>query len=139
VAGCDGQVAGLPNATLDRFFHRFEGQNQFRRHVGVTYVAIEGGEIRGFVTVSPSEIDLRAGQTQGISQSRLQFALSLTRRTATTSGCSGVVGDAKPEAREFYLAYCFEPLSLVEGTLLDRPEPTPTPLPLSAIPPRRDR
>ncbi|MBP6735439.1 MAG: hypothetical protein KA142_12280 [Chromatiaceae bacterium] len=26
---------------LDRFFHRFAGQNQFRHHVGVTYIAVE--------------------------------------------------------------------------------------------------
>jgi predicted N-acetyltransferase YhbS len=75
-------------------------------------------------------------QGQGVGQSLLRFALSLARRTATEIGCSGVVVDGKPEAREFYLAYGFEPLSLVEGALLDRPEPTPMFLPLSAIPPR---
>ena len=65
----------------------------------------------------------------------LRFALSPTRCTATEIGYSGVVVDAKPEARESYLAYGFEPLSLVEGASLDRPEPTPMFLPLSAIPP----
>lgn len=44
------------NDDLDRFFHRFAGQNQFRHHIGVTYVAVEAGEIMGFVTVTPAEI-----------------------------------------------------------------------------------
>jgi hypothetical protein len=41
------------NPDLDRFFHRFAGQNQFRHHIGVTYVAVEGGDILGFVTIAP--------------------------------------------------------------------------------------
>jgi hypothetical protein len=45
---------------LDRFFHRFAGQNQFRHHVGVTYVAIDGGSILGFVTIAPGQIEIDA-------------------------------------------------------------------------------
>lgn len=41
---------------LDRFFHRFAGQNQFRHHIGTTYVAVSGKGIHGFVTVSPGEL-----------------------------------------------------------------------------------
>jgi GNAT superfamily N-acetyltransferase len=46
---------------LDRFFKRFAGQNQFRHHIGSTYVAElplpDGpGQIIGFVTVSPGEL-----------------------------------------------------------------------------------
>jgi hypothetical protein len=45
---------------LDRFFHCFAGQDQFRHHLGVTYVAVEDEAILRFVTVSPSEIEIDA-------------------------------------------------------------------------------
>lgn len=48
------------NPDLDRFFQRFAGQNQFRHHIGVTYVAVDGNAMLGFVTVSPSEIEIDA-------------------------------------------------------------------------------
>jgi GNAT superfamily N-acetyltransferase len=154
------------NPDLDRYFHRFAGQNQFRHHLGVTYVAVEGGDILGFVTVAASEIAIDAlpaehrgrlpryplpvlrvarlavsvsGRGRGIGRALLRHALHLARRTAVEIGCVGVVVDAKPEARGFYLRYGFEPLSVVEGALLDRPEPTPMFLPLSAIPLPADR
>ena len=44
------------NIDLDRFFQRFGGQNQFRHHVGVTYVAVDGTSIRGFVTVAAASV-----------------------------------------------------------------------------------
>jgi hypothetical protein len=34
------------NPALDRFFQRFAGQNQFRHHVGVTYIAVAEDEAR---------------------------------------------------------------------------------------------
>ena len=52
--------SGQPD--LDRFFHRYAGQNQFKHHVGVTYVAVEGAQpdelIVGFATVSASHIEV---------------------------------------------------------------------------------
>ena len=155
----DRFCSGHPD--LDRFFHRFAGQNQFRHHVGVTYIAVEDDAILGFVTVSPSEIEIDAlpadrrrrlpryplptlrlarlavaqsAQGRGIGQALLRFALTLARRMADEIGCVGVVVDAKPEAQTFYLRYGFESISAIEGVLLDRPEPTPMFLPLSAIP-----
>ena len=155
----DRFCSGHPD--LDRFFHRFAGQNQFRHHVGVTYIAVEDDAILGFVTVSPSEIEIDAlpadrrrrlpryplptlrlarlavaqsAQGRGIGQAVLRFALTLARRMADEIGCVGVVVDAKPEAQTFYLRYGFESISAIEGVLLDRPEPTPMFLPLSAIP-----
>lgn len=149
------------HADLDRFFHRFAGRNQFRHHVGVTDIAVEDDAILGFVTVSPSEIEIDALPTQRrrqlpryplptlrlarlavaetardreVGQALLRFALTLARRMADAVGCVGVVVDAKPEARTFYLRYGFESMSVVEGVLLDRPEPTPMLLPLSSIP-----
>ena len=44
------------NIDLDRFFQRHAGQNQFRHHIGMTYVAIQGDHITGFVTVSSGEM-----------------------------------------------------------------------------------
>ena len=155
----DRFVSGHPD--LDRFFHRFAGQNQFHHHVGVTYIAVEDDAILGFVTVSPSEIEIDAlsaerrrrlpryplpvlrlarlavaetARDRGVGQALLRFALILARRMADEIGCVGVVVDAKPQARTFYLRYGFESVSAVEGVLLDRPEPTPMFLPLSAIP-----
>jgi len=154
------------NPDLDRFFHRFAGQNQFRHHIGVTYATVDGGDTLGFVTVAASEIAIDAlpaarrgrlpryplpvlrvarlavsvsARGRGIGQALLRHALRLARRTAAEIGCVGVVVDAKPEALGFYLRYGFEPLSVVEGALLDRPEPTLMFLPLSAIPPAADQ
>lgn len=46
---------------LDRFFLRYAGQNQFKHHVGVTWVAVEAvgddARILGFATVSASQIE----------------------------------------------------------------------------------
>lgn len=58
-------------ADLDRFFLRYAGQNQFKYHVGVTWVAVDDegddrdADILGFATVSASQIevsDLPPGQ-----------------------------------------------------------------------------
>src|SRR4051812_19859058 len=43
---------------LDRFFREFAGQNQFRHHLGVTYVAAEGRAILGYATVSPGQVEI---------------------------------------------------------------------------------
>lgn len=51
------------NIELDRFFQLYAGQNQFRHHLGTTYIVVDEGEevstaskLLGFVTVAPSEI-----------------------------------------------------------------------------------
>jgi hypothetical protein len=44
------------NIELDRFFQRYAGQNQFRHHIGTTYVAVQTDQIVGFVTVSSGEM-----------------------------------------------------------------------------------
>ena len=45
------------NADLDRFFARYAGQDQFRHHIGTTYVAVDdAGVIMGYATVSASEL-----------------------------------------------------------------------------------
>ena len=45
------------NADLDRFLARYAGQNQFRHHIGTTYVAVDdAGVIAGYATVAASEL-----------------------------------------------------------------------------------
>ncbi len=43
---------------LDRFLHRYAGQNQFRHHLGVTYVAVDAGRVLGFATVAPRHVEI---------------------------------------------------------------------------------
>jgi GNAT superfamily N-acetyltransferase len=144
---------------LDLYFHRYAGQNQFRHHVGVSYVAVEGERILGFVTVSPGSLDaedlpsgrkappypapilrvarLAVDETArglGLGKSLLRFAIELAERLAGEVGCVGVVVDAKGAAVDFYRRYGFVPLDAEEGALSSRPEPTPMFLALGSVP-----
>lgn len=149
------------NIDLDRFFQRFAGQNQFRHHIGVTYVAVDGATILGFATVAPASLEtsvLPAVQRRklpayplpvlrlarlavddrarglGVGQALLRFCFSLAHDVARSVGCVGVVVDAKADAVAFYARYGFFPLEVEAGQLGDRPEPTPMFLELGAIP-----
>ncbi len=150
------------NPDLDRFFARYAGQNQFRHHIGVTYVAVDDDAgISGYVTVAPSElsctdlpdaarrrlpsyplpvlrlarlaVDARI-QKAGVGGELVRFVFVLARRMASELGCAGVVVDAKAEAVGFYERLGFFPLEVVAGESGHRPAPTPMFLPLSAIP-----
>lgn len=44
-------------ADLDRFFEHYAGQNQFKLHLAVTYVALVEGRIVGFATVATSSLE----------------------------------------------------------------------------------
>ncbi len=149
------------NIDLDRFFLRYAGQNQFRHHIGTTYVAIEGDAILGFATVAPSEIaaterpgsrvqklpryplpvlrlarlavDERA-QGRGVGGALLRAVFRLAERLAEDVGCVGIVVDAKPEAASFYEGLGFVPLPARSGFLGDRPLPQPMFLELGALP-----
>lgn len=149
------------NVDLDRFIHKYAGQNQFRHHIGTTYVAVDEGRILGFATVAPSEIgvervsvarlkrlprypmpvlrlarlavDERA-RGRGAGSVLLKAVFVLTRRLSTDYGGVGVVVDAKPDAIAFYERYGFVQFPTLSGQLGDRPEPTPMFLELGAIP-----
>jgi GNAT superfamily N-acetyltransferase len=154
------------NPDLDRFFIHYAGQNQFRHHIGTTYIAVEGDRILGFVTVAPSQIEIddlprarrkrlpryplpvlrlarlavdERARGQGIGRLLLRSVFVLAREMASSLGCIGVVADAKPEAMDFYKQYGFEPLEVLQGALGDRPEPVSLFLPLSAVPEQRRR
>jgi GNAT superfamily N-acetyltransferase len=146
------------NIELDRFFTRYAGQNQFRHHIGTSYVAVEGGAILGFATVAASEltsahlsaakrrrlpayplpvlrlarlaVDERA-RGRGVAQALLRFVFALAQ--AEEMGCVGVVVDAKPEAVTFYEKLGFIALEATAGLLGDRPEPLPMFLELGAV------
>jgi GNAT superfamily N-acetyltransferase len=145
---------------LDRFLHKYAGQNQFRHHIGTTYVAVEAGRILGYLTVAPGELEIErlpgairkklpryplpilrlarlavdeSARGRGLGGALLRFALKLAVRLSTGYGCVGVLVDAKPGAVEFYARFGFTPLELVEGHSAARPAPTTLFLAVSEI------
>jgi GNAT superfamily N-acetyltransferase len=137
---------------LDRFLHKFAGQNQFRHYLGVTYVAVEDRRLLGFATVAPGQIEIDAlpasarkklpryplpvlrlarlavdqsAQGQGVGRQVLRFVLHLALRMADDYGCIGVIVDAKPDAVDFYAKHGFLPMDAVEGQSDARPQPIP--------------
>jgi GNAT superfamily N-acetyltransferase len=148
------------DADLDRFFHRFAGQNQFRHHLGVTYVAVQDRSVLGYCTVAAAHVEIedlppatrrklpryplpmlrlarlavdQSARGQGVGLQLLRFVLRLARQMADEYGCVGVVVDAKPEAEAFYAKYGFVPVDAVEGRSDARPVPTPMFLSMRAI------
>jgi GNAT superfamily N-acetyltransferase len=145
---------------LDRFFRSFAGQNQFRHHVGVTYVAVEEKDVLGYLTVAPGGIeidDLPAAlrrslpryplpvlrlarlavdskvRGRGLGEQLLRFALGLALAMTEDYGCVGVAVDAKAGAEGFDARYGFRSIDVVEGLSDARPRPTPMFLPTSEI------
>jgi GNAT superfamily N-acetyltransferase len=145
---------------LDRFFQRYAGQNQFRHHIGTTYIAVQEDRIAGFVTVSSGEmvaetlakslrlrlpayplpilrlarlaVDARF-QGHGIGRLLLRAMLTLGLEMRDRLGCIGVVVDAIPDAVAFYSSLGFTPIDLTSGALGDRPEPVAMFLPIGEI------
>ena len=145
---------------LDRFFQRYAGQNQFRHHIGTSYVAVQGDQIVGFATVSSGELTtevvtkalrrrlpayplpvLRLArlavderfQGHGIGRFLLRSMLALAIEMRDRAGCVGMVVDAKPDAVDFYTALGLTRLTLISGSLGDRPEPVAMFLPIGQI------
>lgn len=146
---------------LDRFFHKFAGQNQFRLHIGTTYVAVRDSEILGFATVAATSITMaglpksarkrlpkyplpalrlarlavsESAQGQGIGKQLLKAVFGIAHDMADRTGCVAVVVDAKPDAVDFYERYGFESFEIISGELGDRPSPQPMILPLGSVP-----
>jgi GNAT superfamily N-acetyltransferase len=149
------------NVDLDRFFQRFAGQNQFRHHVGTTWVALTRGHIVGFATVSAAQLEVgllpekarkrlpayplpvlrlarlavsNQAQGAGVGRALLRAVFTLAWRMADDLGCIGIVVDAKSEAIGFYETLGFQELEHRQGGLGDRPEPVPMFLELAAVP-----
>lgn len=148
------------DADLDRFFQQFAGQNQFRHHLGITYVAVDRQDIVGFATVAAAHVEIdelppamrrkipryplpalrlarlavdQSARGQGLGLQLLRFVLRLARQMADDYGCVGVVVDAKPDAEAFYTKYGFAAIDVVEGRSDARPAPTPMFLSIHAI------
>lgn len=145
---------------LDRFFHQFAGQNQFRHHLGVTYVAVDDLPVLGFATVAAAHVEIdelpaaarrrlpryplpvlrlarlavdQSAQGQGLGLQLLRFVLRLASQMADSYGCVGVIVDAKAEAKPFYATYGFVAVEAVEGQSAVRPVQTPMFLSIGAI------
>ena len=135
-------------ADLDRFFEYYAGQNQFKLHLSVTYLAVVDARIAGFATVSVASLEranlpsarlrrrlpnyplpvLRLGrlgvdtraQRMGIGSALLRHVLGLAMEQRDHLGCVGVVADAKPDAVPFYEGLGFVALEGVREGLLSR-------------------
>jgi GNAT superfamily N-acetyltransferase len=146
--------------SLDRFFHRYAGQNQFRHHLGLTYVAVDAGRVLGFATVAPRHVEIDdlpererkklprypvpvlglarlavdvSARGLGVGAQLLRFVLLLALEMADRVGCAGVVVDAKPGAVDFYAKYGFTAFDVIEGESDARPRPTPMWLPIAVV------
>lgn len=145
---------------LDRFFQHYAGQNQFKLHLAVTWVAARGPDLLGFATVAGGSLERRTmpdtafrrrlpdyplpvlrlarlgvdrrahGMGVGTALTRHVLRLALSQRDRV--GCVGVVTDAKPDAVSFYEGLGFTRLEGVrEGAL--HGDPTPMFLPIATI------
>lgn len=137
---------------LDRFFEHYAGQNQFKLHLAVTYVALVQSRIVGFATVAPPSIERESVPTarlrkrlpsyplpvlrlarlgvdsrargHGIGRALLRRVLALALEQRDLLGCVGVVTDAKVDAVAFYEKLGFSALEhVLEGQLLSEPLP----------------
>jgi len=146
---------------LDLFFRSYAGQNQFRHHIGVSYVAVERVRIVAFATVSPASLeadDLPSGRRmppfplpvlrvarlavarsecgRGLGRAVLRFCIELAEQMRDELGCVGLVVDAKAEAIQFYRRFGFVELRAIAGESPTRPRPTPMFVSLSSVPRR---
>jgi GNAT superfamily N-acetyltransferase len=142
----DRSAFSCGEAALDRFFRHYAGQNQFKLKLAVTYVVVLGERILGFATVAAGSVEKRAlpearsrrrlpayplpilrlarfgveeaAQGAGIGRRLLRHVFDLALEQVETSGCLGVVTDAKPGAVPFYESLGFISLRGVrEGQL----------------------
>ena len=148
------------DADLDRFLAKYAGQNQFRHHIGVTYIALGPGRIIGYATVAAGTLEaenlpesrrrklpgyplpvLRLArlavdvteQNRGVGTALPRHVFHLAIEMSERFGCVGIVVDAKPEAVDFYARLGFSPIELVGGRMASRPEPLAMFLPLALV------
>jgi GNAT superfamily N-acetyltransferase len=140
--------SGIP--ALDYFFQQYAGQNQFRHHIGTTYVAVEEGRILGYATVSPAHLECEKlaeserkrlpnyplpvlrlarlashedAQGQGVGKALLRHVCLLATQMSADFGCVGLLVDAKPEAVSYYETFGFLRLAPVTGEAPMQPVP----------------
>lgn len=128
----DGFSSGQPD--IDEFFWRYAGQNQFRHHIGVTYIALAGSAVLGYFTIAagqssatelPAEsgsrlpsypapvlrlarfgVDIRE-QGRGIGAEMLGASVQIALEMRARAGCVGILVDSKPETVAFYEKHDF--------------------------------
>ena len=120
----DRSLFSSGDVELDRFFRNYAGQNHFRLHVGVTYVASTAGRVVGYVTIAPGSMVIdrlprrerqrlpayplpilrlarlavaTTHQGHGIGSRLVRFALELAREMAERFGCVGVAADVSAD------------------------------------------
>ncbi len=138
------------NEQLDLLFRLYAGQNQFRHHIGTTYVAVEAERIIGFATVAVGHVEIEnlpqnlrkklpdypmpilrlarlavdaTAQGKGVGEHLMRAVFSVAIELRAKLGSIGVVVDAKPGAERYYARYGFVELEVVEGRLEERPTP----------------
>jgi GNAT superfamily N-acetyltransferase len=150
--GDDRNDFSCGQADLDRFFQHYAGQNQFKLHLSVTYVAVVNDRVVGFATLASGSLERanlpsarlrkrfpayplpvlrlarlgvdRRAQGHGIGKALLRHVLSLAVDQRDNVGCVGVVTDAKADAIPFYETLGFVPLTgMSEGALHGDPTP----------------
>ncbi|MEL6548497.1 MAG: GNAT family N-acetyltransferase, partial [Myxococcota bacterium] len=136
---------------LDRFFHQYAGQNQFKHAIGTTYVALNP-DIVGYATVAIGELDgasipqrlakklpnyplpilrlarlatAQSARGTGVGKALLRTVLEIAVELSSRVGCVGVVVDAKHGAIPFYERYQFIALESVSGESPQRPRTSP--------------
>lgn len=148
----DRSMFSCGHPDIDRYFAHYAGQNQFKLHLTVTYVALIEESLLGFATVAASSIERmtvpgarlrkrlpayplpvlrlarlgvdKRAQGQGIGKALLRHVLELAVDQRDRIGCVGVVTDAKPEAVAFYQGLGFAVIEGVrEGLLHGGPVP----------------
>ena len=131
---------------LDRYFEHYAGQNQFKLHLAVTYVAVVRDRVAGFATVAVGSIerghvpdgrlrkrlpgyplpilrlarlgvDTRA-RGLGLGKALLRHVLGLAVDQRDRLGCIGVVTDAKLPAVGFYESMSFVKLDGIQEAAL---------------------
>lgn len=137
---------------LDSFFQKYAWQNQFRHHIGNTYVAVDRQSILGYMTVSVGSMEferlpadlkrklpgypipilrvarLAVGEGtrgQGIGRRLMRAAFAMAIDLREKLGCAGVVVDAKRAAESFYSSFGFEVVDTIQGRIEERPAPKP--------------
>lgn len=145
---------------LDRYVQHYAGQNQFKLHLAVTWVATRDDEILGFATVTSGSLERRThpdarlrsrlpdyplpvlrlarlgvdrrAQGLGLGSALVRHVLRLALSQRDQVGCVGVVTDAKPDAFRFCRNLGFTELSGVGEGLLHG-DPTPMFLDIATI------
>jgi predicted N-acetyltransferase YhbS len=133
---------GCGDPDYDDFIRKYAGQYQFRRHVGVTIVAVDDERVVGYATVVPGSVDgeelselerrrlpkhpvpvLRLArlavdsryQGRGLGRRLMREVFLVALRMRADLGCTAVIVDALETRISFYASLGFEPMVPMRG------------------------